>query len=101
MANEPGAFTSDPVDYAAPPWYGEIGQFLTTKFFGMKINRYMQQYGISQNTLAKVAAKASRNGSAAAPKSSFNILYVRRVYAFRRCTRSHKSNSAIGGVEVH
>ena len=29
----------------------------------MKINRYMQQYGISQSTLAKVAAKASRNGS--------------------------------------
>ena len=36
-----GAFTSDPVDYAAPPWYGEIGHFLTTKFFAMKINRYM------------------------------------------------------------
>src|SRR5262249_12504596 len=34
-----GAFTSDPVGYAAPPWYGQIGHFLTTKFFGMKINR--------------------------------------------------------------
>jgi acetyl-CoA acetyltransferase len=57
-----GAFTSDPVDYAAPPWYGEIGHFLTTKFFAMKINRYMHDHGISHETLAKVAAKGYRNG---------------------------------------
>ncbi len=44
-------------------WYGASGLALTTQFFGMKINRYMEQYGISQNTLAKVAAKASRNGA--------------------------------------
>ena len=59
----PGAFTADPVHYSAPPWYGEIGQFLTTKFFGMKINRYMHDHGISAETLAKVAAKSYRNGS--------------------------------------
>lgn len=58
-----GAFTSDPVDYAAPPWYGEIGHFLTTKFFAMKINRYMHDHGISHETLARVAAKNYRNGS--------------------------------------
>jgi acetyl-CoA acetyltransferase len=61
--HEPGAFTSDPVDYGAPPWYGEIGHFLTTKFFAMKINRYMHDHGISSETLAKVAAKNFRNGS--------------------------------------
>jgi acetyl-CoA acetyltransferase len=61
--HEPGAFTSDPVDYGAPPWYGELGFFLTTKFFGMKINRYMHDHGISHDTLAKVAAKAYRNGA--------------------------------------
>jgi len=60
--HEPGAFTSDPVDYGAPPWYGEIGHFLTTKFFAMKINRYMHDFGISHETLAKVAAKGYRNG---------------------------------------
>jgi acetyl-CoA acetyltransferase len=60
--HEPGAFTADPVDYGAPPWYGEIGHFLTTKFFAMKINRYMHDYGISHDTLAKVAAKNYRNG---------------------------------------
>lgn len=61
--HEPGAFTSDPVDYAAPPWYGEIGHFLTTKFFAMKINRYMHDHGISHETLARVAAKNYRNGA--------------------------------------
>jgi acetyl-CoA acetyltransferase len=59
----PGAFTADPVHYCAPSWYGENGQFITTKFFGMKINRYMHDHGISSRTLARVAAKNYRNGS--------------------------------------
>ena len=57
-----GAFTSDPVHYGAPEWYGEIGHFLTTKFFAMKINRYMHDHGISPRALARVAAKNYRNG---------------------------------------
>jgi acetyl-CoA acetyltransferase len=44
-------------------WYGGSGLALTTQFFGMKINRYMEQYGITQRTLARVAAKAFRNGA--------------------------------------
>ena len=59
----PGAFTDDPAVIGVPRWYGEVGQFLTTKFFGMKINRYMHDHGISSSTLAKVAAKNFRNGS--------------------------------------
>jgi acetyl-CoA C-acetyltransferase len=58
----PGAFTSDPVHYGAPSWYGANGQFLTTKFFAIKINRYMHDHGISARTLARVAAKNYRNG---------------------------------------
>ena len=58
----PGAFTADPIHYGAPSWYGEQGYFLTTKFFGMKINRYMHDHGISHETLARVAAKGYRNG---------------------------------------
>jgi acetyl-CoA C-acetyltransferase len=58
-----GAFTADPEEYACPPWYGEMGLFLTTKFFGMKINRYMHDYGITHETLARVAAKNYANGS--------------------------------------
>ncbi|MGI9646428.1 MAG: thiolase family protein, partial [Ilumatobacteraceae bacterium] len=44
-------------------WYGGSGLALTTQFFGMKINRYMHEFGITQPTLAKVAAKAFRNGA--------------------------------------
>jgi len=59
----PGALTADPVDYGAPSWYGDLGYFLTTKFFGMKINRYMHDHGISHETLGRVAAKGFRNGA--------------------------------------
>ncbi len=59
----PGAFSADPRLYACPSWYGELGQFVTTKFFGMKINKYMQDHDISPATLAKVAAKNYRNGA--------------------------------------
>lgn len=58
-----GAFTADPTGYALPSWYGEMGYFLTPKFFAMKINRYMHDHGISKETLARVAAKAFANGS--------------------------------------
>jgi len=61
--HERGAFSSDPRLYACPSWYGELGQFITTKFFGMKINKYMHDHGISHATLARVAAKSYRNGT--------------------------------------
>jgi acetyl-CoA C-acetyltransferase len=44
-------------------WYGGSGLALTTQFFGMKITRYMHEYGITQPTLAKVSTKAFRNGA--------------------------------------
>ena len=58
-----GAFGGDTASVGLPSWYGQTGLFLTTHFFGMKINRYMRQHGISQETLAKVAAKNLYNGS--------------------------------------
>jgi acetyl-CoA C-acetyltransferase len=58
-----GAFTDDPAKLALPGWYAENGQFVTTKFFGMKANRYIHDHGISVETLAKVAAKNYRNGA--------------------------------------
>jgi acetyl-CoA C-acetyltransferase len=58
-----GAFTDDPAKLALPAWYAENGQFVTTKFFGMKANRYLHDHGISAETLAKVAAKNFRNGA--------------------------------------
>jgi len=59
----PGAFSADPRLYACPSWYGELGHFVTTKYFGMKINKYMHDHGISATTLARVAAKNYRNGA--------------------------------------
>jgi acetyl-CoA acetyltransferase len=59
----PGAFSADPTSYACPSWYGDVGQFITTKFFGMKINKYMTDHGISEQTLARVVTKNLRNGA--------------------------------------
>jgi acetyl-CoA C-acetyltransferase len=58
-----GAFDPDPSILGLGKWYGDVGLMLTTKFFAMKINRYMHDFGISTSTLAKVAAKNFRNGS--------------------------------------
>lgn len=58
-----GAFTADPAMLGLPAWYAENGQFVTTKFFGIKANRYIHDHGISVETLAKVASKNYRNGS--------------------------------------
>ena len=57
-----GAFTGHPSIVGLPEWYGQVGLFLTTHFFGTKINRYMGLHGITQDTLARVAAKNLRNG---------------------------------------
>ena len=58
-----GAFDADPESWGIGKWYGETGLMLTTQFFAMKIQRYMHDHGITTSTLAKVAAKAFRNGS--------------------------------------
>jgi acetyl-CoA acetyltransferase len=58
-----GAFTDEPACLGLPRWYGENGQFVTTKFFGMKANKYIHDHNISEETLAKVAAKNFRNGA--------------------------------------
>ena len=43
-----GAFDPQPADYGIGDWYGETGLMLTTQFFGMKIQRYMHEHGISR-----------------------------------------------------
>ena len=61
--HERGAFRVETKAREGRDWYGGSGMALTTQFFGMKINRYMQENNISQRSLARVAAKAMRNGS--------------------------------------
>ena len=58
-----GAFDPEPARYGIGDWYGQTGMMLTTQFFGMKIQRYMHDHGVSREVLAKVAAKAFRNGA--------------------------------------
>ena len=58
-----GAFDPDPADFGLEKWYGDSGLMLTTQFFGMKIQRYMHEHGITRSTLAKVAVKHFANGS--------------------------------------
>jgi acetyl-CoA acetyltransferase len=60
-----GAFNARPADWGLPDWYGESGLMVTTQFFAMKLRRYMEAYGISPLTLARVAAKAYENGARA------------------------------------
>ncbi|MEV0494683.1 thiolase family protein [Streptomyces atratus] len=58
-----GAFNTDPADHGIGSWYGETGLMLTTQFFGMKIQRYLHETGMSRDLLAKIAAKAFANGA--------------------------------------
>ena len=58
-----GAFDPDPASFGLGKWYGDSGLMLTTQFFGMKIQRYMHQHGITRSTLAKVSVKNFANGS--------------------------------------
>jgi acetyl-CoA acetyltransferase len=58
-----GAFAADPSVVGLPSWYGQTGMFLTTHFFGTKINRYMHSHGISVESLARIAAKNLANGA--------------------------------------
>jgi acetyl-CoA acetyltransferase len=61
--HERGAFNADPESLGIGAWYGEAGLMVTTQFFGMKIQRYMHDYGITPLALARVAEKAFQNGS--------------------------------------
>ena len=60
-----GAFDPQPADWGLPDWYGAAGFMLTTQFFAMKLNRYMAEFGITRQTLGRVAEKSFINGSLA------------------------------------
>lgn len=60
-----GAFNADPEAWGLQPWYGESGLMLTTQFFAMKIQRYMELFDIAPDTLGLVAEKAFENGAKA------------------------------------
>jgi acetyl-CoA acetyltransferase len=58
-----GAFATDPAEYGLDDWFGEMGLMVTTQFFGMKIQRYLEQHDLDPRLLAELSAKALRNGA--------------------------------------
>jgi len=58
-----GAFNSSPARYGIADWYGETGMMVTTQYFAMKARRYLHDYGISEQTLGRVSAKAFANAA--------------------------------------
>ena len=62
--HERGAFASDPASYGLGAWYGETGLMVTTQYFAMKTRRYLHEHGLSEESLARVSARAFRNGAA-------------------------------------
>ena len=58
-----GAFTIDPEASGLGKWYGDVGMALTPQLFGMKIQRYMHEYGITEDTLTRVAVKNFKYGA--------------------------------------
>ncbi|MEU1479966.1 thiolase family protein [Streptomyces sp. NPDC005760] len=61
--HERGAFHVSAARYGLGDWYAETGMMLTTQFFALKTRRYLHEHGISERALARVAARAFRNGS--------------------------------------
>lgn len=76
-----GAFGDNPAVAGLPQWYGAQGMFLTTHYFGHKIMRYMYDHDISEQTLAKVAAKNFANGARAPHAWRRNPLSVEEILA--------------------
>ncbi|WP_240431226.1 thiolase family protein [Mycobacterium kyogaense] len=58
-----GAFNAEPADWGLGQWYGRVGLMLTTQFFALKTQRYLYEHCLDAALLAKVAARAFRNGS--------------------------------------
>lgn len=58
-----GAFDPLPAEFGLPDWYGETGLMLTTQFFGLKIQRYLDDHQLPAGLLRTIAAKAFRNGA--------------------------------------
>jgi acetyl-CoA acetyltransferase len=56
-------FSVQPEDWGLGGWFGETGMMVSTQFFAMKIQRYMHDWGITDDSLVRVAVKNFKNGS--------------------------------------
>lgn len=62
--HERGAFAADPAAYGLGLWYAQTGMMVTTQYFAMKTRRYQHEHGLSDLALARISARAFRNGAA-------------------------------------
>ncbi len=62
--HERGAFGVDPSSYGLDQWYAQTGMMVTTQYFAMRTRRYQHEHGVPDATLARIAARAFRNGAA-------------------------------------
>jgi acetyl-CoA acetyltransferase len=58
-----GSFDMNPEEWGLKKWYAENGFMITTQYFAMKIQRYMHDYGITNDSLIRVAMKNFYNAS--------------------------------------
>ena len=61
--HERGAFSPSANNNGVPEWVSETGLMVTTQFFALKLQRYMHEHNITNDTLVRVAQKAFENGS--------------------------------------
>jgi acetyl-CoA acetyltransferase len=58
-----GAFASKPADYGLTEDYARSGLMVTTQFFALKTMRYQHEHGITEQTLARTAARSFANAA--------------------------------------
>ena len=57
-----GAFAID-FSFLGLGWYSQVGLAVSPQFFAMKIQKYMHEHGITEDSLIRVAVKNFKNGS--------------------------------------
>lgn len=58
-----GMFLTTVAEYGLKQWYQDVGFLATVQFFAMKAQRYMYDYGITEDALIRVAEKNYYNGT--------------------------------------
>jgi acetyl-CoA acetyltransferase len=61
--HERGAFAADAAAYGLGQWFAQTGLMVTTQYFAMKTRRYQHEHGVSDLALARISARAFRNGA--------------------------------------
>ena len=74
-----GAFAVSTEEYGLQDWYGEAGMMVTTQFFALKLQRYLNDHHLHTELLAALIAKSLRNGSITPHAWRRNALSVEEI----------------------